>query len=309
MACCGVVFLDKPVGWSSRRAVDEVARCFRDGGPPPKAGHTGTLDPLAGGMLPVLLGAATRFASLGLEADKRYRLTVDLSFQTTTLDAEGEVILRSDRWRSLDEAAIAGAIEALTGTIEQIPPHFSAVRVGGRRSHALARAGRAKELPPRRVVIHAITLRRLRLPELELEVCCGKGAYMRALARDLGARLGCGGCVTALRRLSTGGWPPELMVGIEQLRRDPAAALHPVEFWLRHLPEVLLDGRNAARFVEGQRIALAGLPVGGLVRVCCGGRCLGTARVAPGRRAEGWPVLHPDRVLPRAVTGISPGDV
>ncbi len=293
----GVVFLDKPEGWSSRRAVNEVVRCF-GGGRRLKAGHTGTLDPLASGMLPVLLGQATRFASLGLEAEKVYCIEVDLSLQTTTFDTEGEEVARFDGWKGLDASTIRRALDALTGEISQVPPAFSAIRVDGQRSHRLARSGRAVELPPRRVTVHAIDLLALALPRVQLRIHCGKGTYMRALARDLGDVLGVGGCVSALRRIQTSGWEPELMVTIEQLRAAPWDCLHPVGFWLRHLPRVELDARQAARLLHGQRIAMAGLPVDAVVAPFCGTQCLGTARVTPGKGSDGWPVLQPLRVLP-----------
>jgi len=242
------VFLDKPRGWTSRRAVNEIARLFRaDGGRRVKAGHAGTLDPLATGMLPVLLGEATRFADVGLQADKTYAVTVDLSLQTDTLDAEGAV---TGRWRVMpSREAIEAALAGLRGDIMQTPPAFSAVHVEGRRAHELARRGQEVCLPPRSVHVRELTLLAWSPPEAELRVCCSKGTYVRALARDLGAALGVGGCVTALRRLSTGGWPEALMLPVDEIRRLGARCVMPLAQWLRHLPRLALSKTDARRFV------------------------------------------------------------
>ncbi len=297
MALSGVVFLDKPVGWSSRKAVNVVARVL-GGGRKTKAGHTGTLDPLASGMLPILLGSATRFAAMGLEAEKVYRITVDLARQTTTLDSEGEVCGRFDGWRQLTRARISDQLAAMVGEMEQVPPAYSAIRIHGQRSHKLARAGKAVALPPRRVTIHRVDLLDLSLPELTLEIHCSKGTYMRAFARDLGSALGVGGTIVALRRLQTGGWEASLMVTMAQLEEAGEACLHPVGFWLRHLPRAQLSPRDAARFLHGQRVANPDLAPAEQVAVFCGAHCLGTGRVGAGRGS--WPVLHPARVIPDA---------
>ncbi len=298
----GVVFLDKPEGWTSRKAVNEVSRLLAgDSNIRIKAGHTGTLDPLATGMLPVLIGEATRFAEHGLRAEKLYRATLDLSFQTDTLDREGEIVARFEAAQPPD-AAIARVLASLTGEQMQAPPAFSAIRVGGKRAHALARAGDAPELPSRRVVIHELRLLDVAWPEITIETRCSKGTYIRALARDIGAALGLGGCVIRLRRISTGGWPHQVMVTPAELAERRQEAMLPLRTWLRDMDSLLLDAEEALRFSRGQRIALD-------ADVCAGGEILVLARENPefvlgvgalamGR--TGRPVLHPKRVLPSA---------
>ena len=292
MSVSGVVFLDKPEGWTSRRAVDEVAALYAEGGKPPKAGHTGTLDPLATGMLPILLGEATRLASLGAEADKRYRFSVDFSIATDTLDREGKVLARHEV-AGLSQEAIAAAAQAMLGEQEQVPPAFSAVRMQGKRAYELARAGKPVRLRPRRVVIHELVLRAWHPPVAELECLCSKGTFVRAIARDLGAKLGVGGTITALRRLSTGGWPETIMRPWEEIRAHPARHLLPVEVWVSPLPRIVLGEDAARRLVLGQR--LAGLPgEAGLHAVFVRERFVGLAQ----RDARG--VVHPRLVLASA---------
>ncbi len=301
MSISGVVFLDKPVGWSSRKAVNAVARLFGNGRKL-KAGHTGTLDPLASGMLPILLGSATRFAAMGLEADKVYDIELDLAYQTDTLDAEGDVVARFDGWQAIKPSEIPSSLQPFIGSIDQVPPHFSAIRIDGQRSYQLARSGKQVEIPARTVTMHSIDLLHCALPKLQLRVRCSKGTYMRALARDIGGELGCGGCITALRRLQTGGWDSALMVTMDQLDdlADRSAAelvpfLHPTGFWLRHLPRLELDRTQAARIGHGQRIALEGAALADSVVMFCGTECLGIGKVLAGNGS--WPVLHPLRLI------------
>lgn len=210
----GVLFLDKPLGWTSRRAVNEVIRLFTpEGSKKIKAGHTGTLDPLATGMLPILLGEATRFAEMGLNAEKEYQFTLDLSFQTDSLDCEGEVTERFSV--SVSDKQLHQAIQSFVGEQEQVPPVYSAIRVGGKRAHDLARQGKEVKMVARPVTIHALELLSFEFPLVTLKMRCSKGTYVRSLARDLGEKLGMGGCVTMLRRLSTGGWPESVMVDMD----------------------------------------------------------------------------------------------
>jgi len=297
MSLSGVVFLDKPIGWSSRRAVNEVARCL-GGGRKTKAGHTGTLDPLASGMLPILLGSATRFAALGLEAEKLYRIQIDLSLQTTTLDAEGEVCGRFDGWQQLDHDTIANQVQSMVGEQDQTPPIYSAIRINGQRSHKLARSGNAVALPARSISIYSIDMMDISLPVVTLKVRCSKGTYMRALARDLGDALGVGGAIVGLRRLQTAGWDESLMVTMAQLQSAGEQCMHPVEFWLRHLPTVVLSRRDAARILHGQRVANPDFVLQEEAVMLCDNICLGTGKVKVGQ--GDWPVLHPIRVIPNA---------
>ena len=294
----GIIFLDKPRGWSSRRAVNEVARLFGTNRKPRlKAGHAGTLDPLATGMLPILLGEATRFAELGLIAEKLYTVTMDLAYQTDTLDAEGEITARFAGEPTL--AQIETVLGRFRGSYAQVPPRYSALHVGGRRAHVLARQGAEFTLDPRPVDIRELILIRYQWPELVLQVRCSKGTYIRALARDIGDALGVGGCVVQLRRLSTGGWPAEMMVTPEQLAERREAALVPVSIWLKRLTAMHLDQEQCRRFLLGQRLRMEDSRISdGLVAVYGDGILLGTGELLPGE--GGCAVLHPCRILPSA---------
>jgi len=292
----GVIFLDKPLGWTSRRAVNEVVRLYsRLAGHKIKAGHAGTLDPLATGMLPILIGEATRFAELGLNAEKAYEVEIDLSRQTDTLDLEGEETGRFDA-SSITMERLQATLQRFRGPQQQVPPSYSAIRIDGQRAHALARRGEQVELAARDIDIVELTLGGYRVPLLTLSVRCSKGTYIRSLARDIGASLGAGGCVTRLRRTSTGGWPAELMVTPEAMAARPEASVVPLATWLRGLPGVELEAADAKRFVQGQRIQQDGIGAG-VVTVLSGGELLGTAEAKPGMHRM---VLHPLRILPSA---------
>ncbi|MDQ6984384.1 MAG: tRNA pseudouridine(55) synthase TruB [Ghiorsea sp.] len=297
---CGVLFLDKPKGWTSRKAVNHVIHMFskpeqKNRKQRPKAGHTGTLDPLATGMLPILLGDATRFTSMGLNAEKSYEVSFDLSFQTDTLDLEGEVVTRfADA--AVSQTQIEETIALFIGKIQQIPPVYSAIRVDGQRAHKMARQGEDVVMKAREVEIKNITLLSVAASVITLSVDCTKGTYIRSLARDIGVKLGLGGCVTALRRTSTGGWPVEMMVSIEELEEKKESCILPLQMWLRDLTDVSLDKRDAKRFVQGQRLPMTYDVQSGVL--CCvthDAWVLGTATFDPDKR-----VLQPERVLPTA---------
>jgi len=305
---CGVVFLDKPIGWTSRQAVNEVARLYSvKGRKRIKAGHAGTLDPLATGMLPIMVGEATRFSGVGLDADKSYRVTFDLSYQTDTLDAEGEVVGRFDVDTKL--ADIEAVLPQFTGDIEQQPPSYSAIHVDGERAHEIMRKGGTVDLPTRPVTVHAIKLISFEAPLLSLEIDCSKGTYVRSLTRDIGAALGVGGCVTALRRSSTAGWPEVVMVSVEQMKAQPDACLLSLPQWLRFLPRLRLRIEDALRYAQGQRIQLKRGDEGEVAVFCIASPpalqdedvLLGTAIIKPGMERM---ILHPERVLPSALPRI-----
>lgn len=208
----GLLILDKPIGWSSMRAVAYVRR--RAGGV--RTGHAGTLDPLATGVLVLALGAATRRIERLMATRKRYRTTVDLSAFTTTDDREGErteVAVASPPSR----VQVDAAVESFVGTIMQRPPIYSAMKVGGRRSYKLARKGDAVELAPRPVDVFAIRVVRFAHPQLELDIECGKGTYIRSLARDLGVRLGTGGHCESLRRTAVGPFDESMARAVDAL--------------------------------------------------------------------------------------------
>jgi len=296
---CGIVFLDKPVGWTSRKAVNEVSRLFSQAGQKRiKAGHGGTLDPLATGMLPILLGDATRFAEMGLNAEKSYRVSFDLSYQTDTLDREGETIATFDAVVSPEQ--FEAVLPAFRGPVEQVPPIYSAIRINGKRAHDLARKGQDVEMKARAVTILELKLVSFDFPLVTLEVSCSKGTYIRSLARDIGEALGTGGCVTELRRLSTGGWPEAMMVTPEKLHEDKEACLLPLGQWLRDFRRLELTDDDIKRFLQGQRIQIRNTRADTneeLVAVFAGDIVLGTGQLKAGMRHM---VLHPARILPSA---------
>jgi len=263
-----------------------------------KAGHAGTLDPLATGMLPILLGDATRFAEMGLNAEKCYRVRFDLSYQTDTLDNEGETTQRFDGRVSTTQ--LESALRAFTGDIDQVPPIYSAIRIQGKRAHDLARQGKTVEMQSRPVTIYTMTLIAFDFPLVTLEVSCSKGTYIRSLARDIGASLGMGGCVTMLRRLSTGGWPEAMMVSPDQLEEQKETCLLPLATWLRDFTTQNLHGEDVKRFLHGQRIQLTETQTAAQecdVAVFGADIFLGTGVLKGGLRHM---VLHPAKIMPSA---------
>ena len=195
----GIILLDKAIGLSSNAALQEVKRLFNAN----KAGHTGSLDPLASGMLPICLGEATKVSAFLLDADKRYRVRCRLGVRTTTADAEGEII-EERPIDGIDVARITAVLPRFTGQIEQIPPMYSALKHQGQRLYALARQGIEVDRQPRTLFIHELSLLGLENGECTLDVHCSKGTYVRTLAEDIGAALGCGAHVSALRRTGLG---------------------------------------------------------------------------------------------------------
>ncbi|HEU6453855.1 MAG TPA: tRNA pseudouridine(55) synthase TruB, partial [Roseateles sp.] len=209
----GVLLLDKPLGLSSNDALQKAKWLLRA----EKAGHTGTLDPLATGLLPLCFGAATKFSQVSLDADKRYLATLALGIRTTTGDAEGEVLERHDAAHVTAEQ-VAAASRAFTGEIDQMPPMYSALKHEGKALYEYARAGVEIERKSRRVTIHAIDIVAMHPGTVTLDVRCTKGTYIRTLAEDIGAALGCGAHLTALRRLSIGLYGLDSpLIGLEAL--------------------------------------------------------------------------------------------
>lgn len=202
---CGILLIDKDKGPTSMQVCASIRARLRRGGAPKRVrvGHAGTLDPLATGLLIVMVGRATRLCESLMRADKEYEAEINLSRRSTTDDAEGEVTVAQVA-RPPDEAAIRAACRAMVGDIMQRPPAFSAVHVGGRRAYQLARQGAPPDLPARPVRVDAIEILARDWPMLRLRVTCGKGVYVRSLARDIGALLGVGGMLTALRRTRIG---------------------------------------------------------------------------------------------------------
>jgi tRNA pseudouridine55 synthase len=247
----GVLLLDKPVGLTSQQALARAKRLLRA----EKAGHTGTLDPLAGGLLPLCFGAATKFAQVSLDADKTYRATLRLGQTRVGGDLEGEIL--RERPLAFDEAALHAALAAFTGTQQQVPPMHSALKHQGRALYDYARAGIEVERAPRTVTVHALQLVQWRVEHLVLDVRCSKGTYVRTLAEDLGERLGCGAHLAGLRRLASGALRVEDAITLEALEaldqgaRD--ARLLSADALVAAWPEVRLAHEEAARFLSGLR--------------------------------------------------------
>jgi tRNA pseudouridine55 synthase len=207
----GVLLLDKPLGFSSNQALQRVKWLYQAA----KAGHTGSLDPLATGLLPICLGEATKFSHYLLDADKSYRALIRLGSTTTTADAEGEVLTRSDV--HVDQAQLESVLKSFVGDIVQVPPMYSALKHAGKALYEYARAGVDIERKGREVTIHQIMLERFEGELLEIVVTCSKGTYIRTLAEDIGDALGCGAHLAGLRRLTTAHLKLENAVTIEQL--------------------------------------------------------------------------------------------
>jgi len=256
----GVILLDKPLGWTSNDALQKAKGLLRA----LKGGHTGTLDPLATGLLPLCFGAATKFSQASLDADKRYRATLHLGQRTSTADREGEVI--EQREVHVDLAAIERACQRFQGTIDQRPPMHSALKHQGRALYEYARDGIEVERPTRPVQIHRIDIVDWQCPLLVIDVICSKGTYIRTLAEDIGQALGCGAHLAALRRTGSGPLDLAQAVTIEQLGAMDEAArearLLPADVLLSNWPEVRLPDDEAGRFLTGlrRRVSLADAP-------------------------------------------------
>ena len=285
VAADGVLLLDKPEGYSSTQA---LARCKRALAAP-KAGHTGTLDPFATGLLPLAFGEATKFSRFLIDAVKTYRATLRLGVESTTGDTEGQ--LSPSRPVSVSLAKIEEVLALFRGVQTQIPPMHSAVHVGGKRLYQLAREGIEVEREPRRVEVFALEAEAFEQDCLVLSVTCSKGTYIRTLAADIGGALGCGAYLTALRRTAVGPFSVETAVTLEQLQQEaPDRArerLLPVEILVGSLPRCDVPASSALRFRQGQVIdweAAAGGSEWGVWEA--GGAFLGVgAAQSPGRLA------------------------
>jgi tRNA pseudouridine55 synthase len=250
-----VLLLDKPLGISSNNALQKAKWLLRA----EKAGHTGTLDPLATGVLPICFGAATKFSQLHLDADKTYETTVRLGVRTSTADAEGEVIETRPVTCTLGQ--VVEVLDQFMGPIRQVPPMHSALKKDGKALYEYAREGETVEREPRDVVIHELELLDVQLqgeaPFLRLRVQCSKGTYIRTLGEDIGEALGCGGHLVALRRVATGPFEEAQCVTLEGLESMDEAErpvqLQPVDALLDGHTAVTLDTENAGRFLSGLR--------------------------------------------------------
>jgi len=260
----GVLLVDKPLGWTSNDVLQKCKGMLRA----EKGGHTGTLDPLATGLLPLCFGAATKFSQVSLDADKCYRATLRPGQTTTTADAEGELL--QERPVRLSTAQIEAACQSLLGRIDQVPPMHSALKHQGKALYTYARAGVEVERAARQVTIHAIDLIDWQHDHLIIDVRCSKGTYIRTLAEDLGERLGCGAHLAALQRTACGALQLQHSITLEALQAlDEAgrdALLMPVDSLLANWPEIELQAEDASRFLCGSRRRLP-LPDAAAVRV------------------------------------------
>ena len=290
----GVLLIDKPVGLSSNDALTKVKRIVNA----KKAGHTGTLDPFATGLLPLCFGEATKFSQDLLEADKTYLATVHLGITTTTGDTEGEVL----ETRDVDVTAeqIEAVLARFRGPILQVPPMYSALKRDGKALYEYAREGITLEREARPVTIHNLELVAYAPPHLAIRVTCSKGTYIRVLGEDIGAALGCGAHLSALRRVQVGALTTANMVTLEELQahENPLSLLAPVDALLSSFPQVELTPELAARFLNGQRLALGKEAVEvpaeqGRVRVYADGKLLGTAIL------QEYAILAPERLISR----------
>jgi tRNA pseudouridine55 synthase len=248
----GLLVLDKPGGITSREAVDRALRWFPRG---TKIGHTGTLDPLATGVLVLCLGGATRFAEYVQRMSKTYRSTFRLGARSDTDDAQGTVRPGSVT-APPDEGAVRAALTRFVGLLAQVPPAYSAAHVSGRRAHELARKGQEVRLEARPVRVYGIAVLAYAYPVLEVEVHCGKGTYIRSLARDLGEALGCGGYVQVLRRTRVGPFSADDAVPLSATAAEALARLEPAQRALEELPRVTLAEGDARRLAHGQRLRI-----------------------------------------------------
>ena len=290
----GVLLIDKPVGLSSNDALIKAKRVVNA----KKAGHTGTLDPFATGLLPLCFGEATKFSQDLLEADKTYDAVVHLGITTTTGDTEGEAV--ETRPVDVTVEQIEAALAKFRGPILQIPPMYSALKRDGKALYEYAREGITLEREARPVTIHKLEMLAYDAPMLTIRVTCSKGTYVRVLGEDIGAELGCGAHLNALRRIQVGSLTVDGMVTLEQLQAHdhPLSLLAPVDALLSSFPRVDLTPELAARFLNGQRLALNREPVTlpetqGRVRVYHDDKLLGTAIL------QDWGVLAPERLIAR----------
>jgi tRNA pseudouridine55 synthase len=290
----GVLLLDKPLGLSSNDALVRAKRLFNA----KKAGHTGTLDPLATGLLPLCFGEATKFSQDLLEADKTYESTLKLGERTTTGDAEGEIM--ASRPVECTAQAVADVLARFRGPISQVPPMYSALKRDGKPLYEYARAGETLEREARAVTIHLLEMISCDLPHVTIRVMCSKGTYIRTLGEDIGEALGCGAHLTMLRRTGVGALTLDHAVTLEQLdatapeQRD--ALLAPVDALLSSFDAITLDDEQTRRFLHGQRLRIADRSTGEPARVriySADARLLGTAQLHEG-------LLAPERLIASA---------
>lgn len=288
----GVILVDKPLGGSSNQVLQKVRWIFDAN----KAGHTGALDPLASGMLPVCFGNSTKFAQYSLDADKTYEVTARLGIRTTTSDADGEVV--EEKPVAVSEQQLKDALDTFRGEIKQIPSMFSALKHQGKPLYYYARQGITIERPARDITIHELVLQEFSDVQVSMTVKCSKGTYIRSLVDDLGQLLGCGAYVTRLHRTEVSGYAGLPMYTPEYLESLKAEAdfsaldelVLAVDAPILHLPKVEINNKNSERFLQGQAVDAGTDIVGKDVRVYCDTRFLGVAQNNKG-------MLQPKRLV------------
>jgi tRNA pseudouridine55 synthase len=288
----GIVILDKAIGISSNRALQEVKRIFDA----QKAGHTGSLDPLATGVLPLCLGEATKVSQFLLDSDKKYRAKLKLGVRTDSGDCEGNV-LESCADFQVSQLQIEEALTPFRGEIEQVPPMYSALKVNGVPLYKMARKGQTIEREARRITVYSIEMTAFEGDELELEIACSKGTYIRTIADDLGQALGCGAHIIALRRTQAGVFTEADCITTQRLIQECDSGglsvidkhLIPMDKAIADLPEVVLPSVTASFIKNGQPVLVRHLPEEGLVRLYEEGQFIGIGcidddgKVAPRR--------------------------
>jgi tRNA pseudouridine55 synthase len=285
----GILNINKPPGWTSHDVVGRVRQLTHQ----KKVGHAGTLDPMATGVLLVCLGRATRVSEYLMASDKTYRAVVRLGVETDTCDAEGEVVATLPV--NVSESDLRRALDKFTGSIDQTPPMYSALKLAGKPLYKLARKGVEVERRPRRVTIHDITLQAWQSPDATIDVRCSPGTYIRSLAHDVGAALGCGAHLAALTRLSSGSFTIEDAAKLADLEglEDVRGLVHPMDAALQDLPAVTLDAVAAQRVLMGHSIPSSKLDGSSLCRVYdASARFLAIMEYDSAAQ-----VLHPKKVL------------
>ena len=284
----GILLLDKPAGYTSNQALQKVKRIYSAC----KAGHTGSLDPIATGLLPLCFGEATKVSQFMLDSDKRYWTRIQLGVETRTYDSEGEVVATNPV--SVSKRDVERELKKFMGEIEQLPPMYSAVKIDGEALYKLARKGVEVERQPRTITIHELKLEAFEGEFIELDMTCTKGTYVRTLAHDLGQNLGCGAHVVGLRRLQVGDFDVEETITLETLETLPPeerdALLLPVDEALQDLPDVSLTTLATHYLVQGQTVSVQHSHSPGWVRLyeegerfLGMGEVLDDGRVAPKR--------------------------
>lgn len=263
----GILLLDKRLGVSSNQALQEVRRLFNAN----KAGHTGSLDPLATGLLPLCFGEATKVSGLMLDLDKRYQVTVRLGVMTDTGDAEGRVIAEMPV-PTISQAELLACLQSFTGEISQVPPMYSALKHEGKKLYELAREGKTLDRPARQISIYELNLLEFGENQLKLDVFCSKGTYIRSLAEDIGHKLGSCGTVTSLRRTASGPFLLSEAYSLEQLQamdeQTRLEKLYAVDMPLAEIPAIELSQEQSLRIKQGQQIEFLS-SITGSVRIYC----------------------------------------